>query len=78
MDENLWGFTKFKKTKILKISAFYLDKQKSFIPNAMPSAMQFSCNMKFDVSNYLYVVNSNSMKHPIGGGLLPKNRGKII
>ena len=26
--------------KILKISAFYLDKQKSFIPNAMPSAIK--------------------------------------
>ena len=37
--------------KILKISAFYLDKQKSFIPNAMPSAMQFSHDMNFDVRN---------------------------
>ena len=39
MDENLWGFTKLKKNKILKISAFYLNKQKSFIPNALPSAI---------------------------------------
>ena len=39
MYENLWGFTKLKKTKILKISAFYLNKQKSFIPNALPSAI---------------------------------------
>ena len=51
MDENLWGFTKLKKTKILKISAFYLNKQKSFIPNAMPSVMQFPCNISFDVRN---------------------------
>ena len=39
MYENLWGFTKLKKTKILKISAFYLNKQKSLIPNALPSAI---------------------------------------
>ena len=41
--------------KILKISAFYLEKQKSFIPNAMPSVMQFPCNISFDVRNYLAV-----------------------
>ena len=39
---------------MLKISAFYLDKQKSFVPNAMKLCN--SCNMMFIVSNYLYVV----------------------
>ena len=34
VNEILWGFTKLKIPKILKISAFYLDKQKSFVPNA--------------------------------------------
>ena len=29
-----WGFTKSLIIKMLKISAFYLDKQKSFVPNA--------------------------------------------
>ena len=40
---------------MLKISAFYLDKQKSFVPNAMKLCN--SCNMMFDVSNYQYIVN---------------------
>ena len=35
MNEILWGFTKSKIMKMLKISAFYLDKQKSFVPNAI-------------------------------------------
>ena len=39
--------------KMLKISAFYLDKQKSFVPNAMKLCN--SCNMMFVVSNYLYL-----------------------
>ena len=39
---------------MLKISAFYLDKQKCFVPNA--TKLCNSCNMMFDVSNYLYVV----------------------
>ena len=30
--ETLWGFTKFIFKQILKVSAFYLEKQKSFIP----------------------------------------------
>ena len=30
--EILWGFTKFFFQKMLKVSAFYLEKQKSFIP----------------------------------------------
>ena len=31
--EILWGFTKFVFKQILKVLAFYLEKQKSFIPN---------------------------------------------
>ena len=31
----MWGFMKLKIPKILKISAFYLYKQKSFVPNAI-------------------------------------------
>ena len=31
MNEILWGFTKFEIIQMLKISAFYLDKQKSFV-----------------------------------------------
>jgi hypothetical protein len=49
--------------KMLKISAFYLDKQKSFVPNAI-KLLQFR-DMHFDVSNYLYVVE------PIIVGLNP-------
>ena len=30
--EILWGSTKFNSKQILKVSAFYLEKQKSFIP----------------------------------------------
>ena len=37
--------------KMLKISAFYIDKQKSFVPNA--TKLCNYCDMMFDVSNYL-------------------------
>ena len=30
--EIMWGFTNFNFKQILKVSAFYLEKQKSFIP----------------------------------------------
>ena len=30
--EILWGFTEFYFKQVLKVSAFYLEKQKSFIP----------------------------------------------
>ena len=31
-DEIVWGFTKITYKQMLKVSAFYLEKQKSFIP----------------------------------------------
>ena len=38
-----------------KISSIYLDKQKSFVPNAIPYAILV--NMKVVASNHLYIVN---------------------
>ena len=44
---------------MLKILAFYLDKQKSFVPNA--TKLCNYCDMMFDASNYLYVVKPISV-----------------
>jgi hypothetical protein len=52
-------FHKIKNYKDAKISAFYFDKQKFFVPNAMKLCN--SCKMMFVVSNYLYVVTPTSL-----------------
>ena len=44
---------------MLKISAFHLEKQKSFVPNA--TKLCNYCDMMFDASNYLYVVKPISV-----------------
>ena len=48
-----WNFVRFHKIENDKDS-FYLDIQKSFVPNA--TKLCNFCDMMFDVSNYLYVV----------------------
>ena len=44
---------------MLTISAFYLDKQEIFVPNA--TKLCNLCDMMFDVSNYMYVVKPISV-----------------
>ena len=39
--EILWGFTKFFFKQVLKVSVFYLEKQKSFIPKKKLSHFQY-------------------------------------
>ena len=43
----MWGFTKFKFKQILKVSTFYIEKQKSFIPKGFSFLNQCFAQLRF-------------------------------
>ena len=50
--EILWDFTKFEIKKMLKFSAFYFDKQKSFLPKKRHEVYQVSRIVLFEINRW--------------------------
>ena len=68
----MWGFTKFIFKQILKVSAFYLEKQKSFIPKKNIFLAVFSKHAKIIPKD-----GASRLNFPKGFGHTAKPRVKV-